>query len=145
MSVLCSPFIRWQQSFQRCQQPYREMRQPTSIQKPSPDPPRKRTLTLSSIDYQGQRQTSCHFFDTLPLEIRMIIYEEVFGDEPLHIRNPERQFQHSLHRVDRHFAQSSLHECLPVSSQHKGKTNSPLWTSTKDGDLLSILLTCRQA
>ena len=143
MSVLCLPFIRCPQRAQTRQQPYREMRQPTSIQKPSPDPPRKRTLTLSSIDYQGQRQ-SCPFFDSIPLEIRMIIYQEVFGDEPLHIRNPERQSPHSLRRVDRNFAQSSLHQCLPVN-QLKGQTSLPLWMSTKDGDLLSILLTCHQA
>ena len=145
MSVLCLPFFRgWWQRFQRRQQAYRRIQQPTSVEEPFPDPPRKRALTLPGTGYPAQQQLSCPFFDSIPLEIRIIIYQEIFGDEPLHIRNPEGQFQHCIRQIDRDFAQRSLHQCLPVS-QHKGQTILPLWTSTKDGDLLSILLTCHQA
>ena len=144
MSILCLPFIKWRQRFQRRQQVYREIQQPTSVDGPSHGPPRKRTLTLPGIDCKAQQQMPCPFFDSIPLEIRIIIYQEIFGDQPLHIRNPERQFRHCVGRIDRDFAQRSPHQCLPVS-QHKGQTNLPMWTSTKDGDLLSILLTCHQA
>ena len=144
MSVLRLPFMEWRQRFQRRQQAYPEIRQPTSVEEPFLDPPRKRTLSLPSIDYQGQQQMSCPFFDSVPLEIRTIIYQEIFGDKPVYIRSPEGYFQHCLRRVDRKSTQGSLHQCLPVS-QHKGQTNLPPWTSTKDGDLLSILLTCHQA
>lgn len=144
MSVLCLPFLGMRQRFQRRQQAYREIQQPTSVDETFPDPPRERNLTLPDTQYQAQLQLPCPFFDSIPLEIRIIIYQEIFGDEPLHIRNPQRQFQHCVRRVDRDYAETSLHQCLPVG-QYKGETNVPLWTSTKDGDLLSILLTCHQA
>ena len=144
MSVLCLPFLGMRQRFQRRQQAYRKIQQPTSVDETFPDPPRERNLTLPGTQYQAQLQIPCPFFDSIPLEIRIIIYQEIFGDEPLHIRNPQRQFQPCVRRADRDDAQTSLHQCLPVG-QYKGKTNVPLWTSTKDGDLLSILLTCHQA
>lgn len=47
--------------------------------------PRKRALTLPGTDHQEKQQSSCPFFNKLPLEIRRDIYEKVMGASTLHI------------------------------------------------------------
>lgn len=131
-SILCLPCVGWWQRERRRQQAYSEIEQPG----PFPYAPRKRALTLPGIDSSAQKRSSCPLFDSLPVEIRLIIYKNLLGGKSLHIGNLERRLQHWVCRVD---CETEVQEGLTLG------LCLPLWITAKDRDLLPILLTCRQA
>lgn len=131
-SIIWLPCAGWWQREKRRQQAYSEIEQPESF----PYAPRKRALTLPGIGYSAQQQSSCPLFDSLPVEIRLIIYKNLLGGKSLHIGNLERRLQHWVCRVDR---RTEVQEGLTLG------LCLPLWITAKDQDLLPILLTCRQA
>ena len=54
-------------------------------EEPFPCSIRKRALTLPGTDHQEKQQSSCLFFNKLPLGVRRDIYEKVIGASILHI------------------------------------------------------------
>ena len=64
-----------------------------------------------------------------------MIYENVFGGKSLYIRELDRRLQHRKMKLVQRL----------VIGLDETYTSLPLWKTTKDRDLLPIMLTCRQA
>lgn len=69
--------------------PRRTPRAPFEAPKPMLPCPRRRALTLPSINFQQSQwtfhQAQSPFLSKLPLEIRRMIYEKALGEVPIHI------------------------------------------------------------
>ena len=137
------PFIERRRQRKRRER-IRELTLSPPMEDPFPYPPRKRALTLPGTDYQEKQQSSCPFFNKLPLEVRRDIYEKVMGASILHVGILNRGLRHWVCQEDGKCNETRVHSCF-YDGLDTSFARLPLPEAPKDRNLLPILLTCHQA
>ncbi|KAF2860644.1 hypothetical protein K470DRAFT_246905 [Piedraia hortae CBS 480.64] len=100
---------------------------------------------FSSVEPEQQflEQEQCSFLSKLPLDVRLIIYEMVFGHQIFHLHAPDRRGRILFNPCSRpETIESPSHQCHSIST--KRPSSAPREDYSQATGLLPLLVTCRR-
>jgi hypothetical protein len=106
---------------------------------------RIQVLSSSEREQQNYHQEQCGFLSVLPLDVRMIIYDMVFGGMMFHIGlEPEPKNRILTHICLRPDATSDDNHQYCLAPTHKRPSSAPRDDYPQATGLLPLLVTCRR-